>query len=186
MVDEKEKNKTLTEDILLLENYIQDLFAFSPLPLCFINPKGVILEVNPAFIKATGQDEYDVVGETLGIILDSDFAKRIVKDVIEKEVIEKRETKLKTKSGEDIPVVIFAKTRKIKGGSVNGAFFTFFDLTEIKKKEEEVRASRAELEERIEAMEKFNKLTIGREMKMVELKEKIENLEEDLKKYKKQ
>ncbi len=185
MVGEQEKIKTLTEDILLLENYIQDLFSFSPLPLCFINPKGVILEVNPAFIKATGHDEYDVVGESLSIILDNDFAKAIVKDVLEQDKIEKKETKLKTKEGGGMPVVVFAKSRKIKGGAINGAFFSFFDLTEIKKKEEEIRTSRIELEERIEAMERFNKLTIGREMKMVELKEEISELKEELKKYKK-
>ncbi len=185
MVDEQEKNKTLIEDISLLENYIQDLFSFSPLPLCFINPKGVILEVNPAFTRATGYDEYDVVGETLNVILDDDFIKEIIKDVLENEAVEKRETTLKIKSGESLSVVVFAKSRKIKSGAINGAFFSFFDLTEIKKKEEEVRASRAELEERISAMERFNKLTIGREMKMVELKEKISELEEELKKYKK-
>ncbi len=185
MVSDQEKIKTLIEDISLLENYIQDLFAFSPLPLCFINPKGVILEVNPAFVKVTGHDEYDIVGEQLNIILDDALAKAIIKDVLEKEVIERTETKLKTKSGEDIPIVVFAKSRRIKDGAINGAFLSFFDLTEVKKKEEEVRKSRVELEEKIEAMERFNKLTIGREMKMVELKEKIIQLEKELKKYKK-
>ncbi len=185
MVNEQEKIKTLIEDISLLENYIQDLFLFSPLSLCFVNPKGVILEVNPALINLTGYDEYDIVGELLEVIMGKELMAEIMKDVLEKDFVEKKEIELCNKKGEGVSVAVFAKSRKMKDGGINGAFFSFFDLTEIKNKEEEVRKSRKELEERVETMERFNKLTIGREMKMVELKEKIVELEEELIKYKK-
>jgi len=184
MVNEEGKIKTLLEDISLLEGYIQDLFSFTPLPLCFVNPKGMVLEVNPAFIKATGYDEYDVVGESLFSFMEKEEGEKILKEVIGKGAIEKRETVIKKKEGGEIPVTTFAKRRQVEGEGINGAFFSFFDLTEIKEKEKEVNETNKKLEEKIEEMEKINRLTIGREVKMVELKEEMENLRNELQKYK--
>ncbi len=187
MVNEEEnKVKTLLEDISLLESYIQELFSFTPLPLCFVNPKGMVLEVNPAFVKATGYDEYDIVGENLKAFMKEGDAEKILKEVLEKDSVKGKETVIKKKGEGDIPVTTFAKSRKIKGEGVNGAFFSFFDLTQVKEKEIEVKETNKKLEEKMEEMEKINRLTIGREVKMVELKEEIENLKKELKKYKKE
>jgi len=165
-----------------LESYIQDLFAFTPLPLCFVNPKGVLLEINPAFVKVTGYDEYEVVGENISTFLEEKEAKEIIRDAVEEGVIEEKETVIKTKGGKEVPVTVFAKSRKVKGEGVNGLFISFFDLTEIKKKEEEIKKRKEDLEEKVEEMEKINRLTIGREVRMAELKEKIKELEEELQK----
>ena len=62
--------------------------------------------------------------------------------------------------------------RKGEEGEVVGYFFGVFDLTEIKKKEEE-------LQEKMEELEKFNRLAVGRELKMIELKEEIKKLKEE-------
>lgn len=184
MVEENEKIKTLTEDISLLESYIHDLFSFTPLPLCFINPKGMVLEVNPAFTKITGYDEYDIVGESLKSFMEKEEADNLLKNALEGETVEGKETRIKMKDGEWLPVTAFAKSRKVKGEGVNGAFISFFDLTEMRKKEMEVEKTNRRLEEKLEEMEKINKLTIGRELKMVELKEKMEKMEKELEKYK--
>ncbi len=184
MVNEEEKIKTLTEDISLLETYIQDLFSFTPLPLCFVNPKGMVLEVNPAFVKVTGYDEYDVVGENLTLFMEEIDAKEILEKTIKEGLVEKEKMNIKTKDESILPVTVFAKSRKIKGEGVNGAFFSFFDLTEVEEKEKKVEESNEKLREKVEELEKINKLTIGRELKMVELKEESEKLKKELEKYK--
>ncbi|MCD5396467.1 MAG: HAMP domain-containing protein [Candidatus Pacebacteria bacterium] len=51
--------------------------------------------------------------------------------------------------------------------------------------DEKVKERTKELQERVKELEKFHKFTVGREIKMVELKNKIKKLEEELKKYKK-
>ncbi len=185
MVNEDAKIKTLTEDVSLLESYIHDLFSFTPQPLCFVNPKGMVLEVNPAFIRITGHDEYDVVGETLSSFLKEEDATRLLEKAINEDVIEGEDVSLKKKDGESIDVTVFGKSRKVKGEGVNGVFFSFIDLTEVKAKEEEVEKSKEKLQEKIEEMEKINKLTIGRELRMVEIKEEMEKLKAELEKYKK-
>jgi two-component system sporulation sensor kinase A len=54
------------------------------------------------------------------------------------------------------------------------------DITEKKKTEEELRRSREVLQSKVEELEKFNKIAIGRELKMVELKKRIGELERQL------
>ncbi len=184
MVNEEEKIKTLLEDISLLESYAHDLFEFTPLPLCFVNPKGMVLEVNPTFVKVTEYGEYDVVGENMALFIEDGETERILKKTIEEGMVEGEKTIIKKKDGSDLPVMVFAKTRKTKEDGVNGAFFSFFDLTEVREKENKIQESNKKLQEKMEEMEKINSLTIGRELKMVELKEEVEKLKEELKKYK--
>jgi len=50
--------------------------------------------------------------------------------------------------------------------------------------DEKVKERTRELEERIEELEKFHKLTVGRELKMVELKREIAKLKNELKQQK--
>lgn len=54
------------------------------------------------------------------------------------------------------------------------------ELEQIKRSlEEEVRMRTVELEEKLSDMEKMNQLMVGREMKMIALKERIQELEEE-------
>lgn len=52
--------------------------------------------------------------------------------------------------------------------------------------EQQVKARTKELEEKVMELEKFRKLAVGRELKMIELKEEINRLKEELEKYKSQ
>ena len=50
--------------------------------------------------------------------------------------------------------------------------------------EEKVKEKTKELQERVAELERFQRLTVGRELKMIELKEEIKKLKEELGKYK--
>jgi PAS domain S-box-containing protein len=180
MVNQEQKIETLLEDMKMLESYTEDLFSFTPLPLCFINPAGMVLEVNPAFENMTGYSQNESIGEKLSLFVNEEYLKSFLKKLIEKESINGEEILIKNKQKEELPVFIFAKVRKAEDGEINRIFISFFDLTEIKKKEAQVQQSKKELEEKIEEMEKFNKLVVGREIKMTELKERIRELEEKI------
>jgi hypothetical protein len=52
----------------------------------------------------------------------------------------------------------------------------------VKGRTQELEKSKEELQGRVNELEKFHKLTIGRELKMVELKEEIEKLKKELEK----
>jgi len=50
--------------------------------------------------------------------------------------------------------------------------------------DKKVKERTRELEERVNELERFHKLTVGRELKMIELKKEIKKLKEELEKYK--
>ena len=60
------------------------------------------------------------------------------------------------------------------------------ELTEINQLlEEKVRERTRELQQKIDELEKFHQLTVGREMKMIELKKEIKKLKQELAEFKK-
>jgi hypothetical protein len=57
-----------------------------------------------------------------------------------------------------------------------GVFAAARDVTALKKTEAELGEQRAHEMERLAELERFQKLTVGRELKMIELKKEIEEL----------
>jgi len=207
------KISILLEDLSSLESYTQELFAFTPLPLFFVSPNGVILEANPALEKITGKGAYEIVGEPVETIIEKEKTEKILKDTFEKEIVFKDETTITNKEGEKVPVNVFAQARKTKEGRKVGYFFSLIDLTESKKKEEKleefgqvlevkvaaktrelkrfneeleekIRERTEELEEKVKELEKINRLMLGRELKMVSLKEQLKEAQEEINKIK--
>lgn len=168
----KEQNKkisTLLEDLTSLESYILDLFTFSPLPICFVSPIGVVLEFNPAFEKISGYKFYEIIGEGIEKIFDKDEIEGIIKNVLGKGEVVSKGAVLLTKDKKQVPVSIFAKARKDEQGKAVGLFVGVFDMSEMKKAEQE-------LQEKVAELERFQRLAVGRELKMIELKKEVENL----------
>jgi PAS domain S-box-containing protein len=65
----------------------------------------------------------------------------------------------------------------VLGGGFSGSLSVLSDITHTKKLEKD-------LSEKIQKLEHFNRLMVGRELRMVELKEKIKKLEKELKEKK--
>ncbi len=183
MMEEEKKGSGSEKDVSLLESYIEELFSFTPLPLCFINPKGIILEANPAFLEKTRYEEEEVVGENISTFVKEEDIEKMVEKVKEEDSIENVETEMLAKDGDKFPVAAFAKSRLINK-ELAGIFFSFLDISEVKKKEKEAKKANKKLKEKVSEMEKINRLTIGRELKMVKLKERVKELEKELEKHK--
>jgi len=108
-------------------------------------------------------------------LIHSDDKKRIYEEsgpITKKQLELKQEYRILHKNGE-VRWVIDYKTSLFEGNTFLGVDGIVFDISDSKKIEENLKLRTIEAE-------KLNKLTVGREVKMVELKKRIEELESKL------
>jgi PAS domain S-box-containing protein len=177
----------ISEELEELERYIGELSTFMPMPFCIVNPSDMILNVNKAFCNLTEYDELEIVGEEISKVFGSrEEAENLREEVLKEGLVRGKEMILLTKSGKKINISVSASLRKDRDNEIIGYFFAFSDISELKKLqrqlEQKVDERTRQLSEKINELERFNQLAVGRELKMVELKREIEKLREQLEK----
>lgn len=155
-VDEDDvKSSLLADDLASLENYIHDLFNFSPLPIAFVSPIGVLLEVNPAFESIAKLKSYELIGEPIEKLFEKEEISDLSEKTLEKGSIRGREMRFFPKKGEEsITVQVFTRVRKDEKGEAVGYFLGLFDLSDIKDVEKELKKSQTALMNILEDTEK--------------------------------
>ena len=143
--EDKTKTSLLADDLASLENYIHDLFNFSPLPICFVSPIGVFLEVNPAFEVISKLKSYELIGEPIEKLFKKEEIEKLTKKTLEQEIVRNIEMKFFPKQQESMVVQVFTRVRKDEKGDAVGYFLGLFDLSEIKKADEKLRKSQVAL-----------------------------------------
>lgn len=176
------------------EARFRQLFDKAPLPLGLTNREGGIVAVNRRFVQTFGysHEEVPTLSEWWQLAYPDPGYRQWVLTTWEAAVreasragtdIESLEYQVTCKSG-DVRTVVISGT-----AIADGILATFFDITERKRAEAEIRTLNESLEgrvrERTAALEKksaeleqANKMFVGRELRMIELKEKIQELEE--------
>jgi len=189
MMKESEVKK-YQDELNELIDYINDFLNFLPIPVCDLSSTFYIIQVNKAFEKLTGFDALDITGESVErLFSEKEKIKNIILLLQKNRELQNQELTLIKKNGEEIIVNTFWGTRIKKEGEISGFFLAFIDITPLKKiqqeMEEKIRISTQDLKEKVKELEKFHEIAIGRELKMIELKEEIKRLKEELENLKK-
>jgi len=139
---------------------------------------GIIVDCNLAATKLVDMDKSEIIGQKQSILhppeqTSGKFSETFMRHMKEDEG-KTIETKVITKSGKLKDVAIRANLIELKDKKF--LLGTFRDITEQKKSEEAVKKKTTELE-------RFSRLSVGREIRMVELKKRIRELENLLKSH---
>jgi PAS domain S-box-containing protein len=78
--------------------------------------------------------------------------------------------------GSRITVVVNIRPLKTERGEITGAINCFYDITQRKQAEEALAQSHAQLQSHAEELSRFNRLAVGRELRMIELKKEINEI----------
>lgn len=143
-----------------------------------LSADGTIASLNPVFEIITGLSRAEWIGKNFAQIIHPDdlpFAMERFEDVLRGETPLLFELRTLSKSGEYL-VGEFMATPNIENGKVIGMLGIARDVTERKRADEEQK-------KRVKELEEFYNMAIGRELRMKELKEEIEMLKEELRKY---
>jgi len=161
----------------LAVRYTRSLIEATLDPLVTISPEGTITDVNEATVKATGVPRNKLIGTDFsGYFTDPDKANRIYQLVSAQGSVTNYPLTMRHKDGTVTEVLYNASVYRDTGGNVLGVLAVARDVTKQVHAQRETAEQQARELERVAELERFKQLTVGRELKMIELKKEIESL----------
>jgi PAS domain S-box-containing protein len=145
--------------------------------LIVVSPDGRIVNANRAAFDLLGYSEAELIGMSFDEIIGPknneggggiELEKRL-KEAAGSDV--SSETTYRAKDGREIPVHFSSSVMTDEEGRLQGIVCNAGDITERKKREEEIRKY-------MTALEQFNRLAVDRELKMIELKREMNRIRE--------
>lgn len=161
----------------LASEYARSLIEASLDPLVTISPAGKITDVNAATVKVTGVERDNLIGTDFSdYFTEPEKARQGYQQGFSKGFITDYPLTIRHRDGRLLHVLYNASVYKDVRGNVLGVFAAARDVTAQQKAEAEVADQRQKELERLAELERFQQLTVGRELKMIELKREIEEL----------
>ncbi len=151
---------------------------------------------NKKIAQLTGYSEQEALGKECFLFAERPCCEdecRLFSDKVEKPILS-AECEVKDKSGKKLVVSKNADLLKDAEGNITGGIETFVDITARKEEEEEIRyinkllrdneektkKMNQELAEKITALERTNEHMKGRELRIIEIKEEVNRLSQEL------
>jgi len=155
------------------EERLKIIFDSAPIAYFLYDAKGIVIDENKAAEKLFGCKKEELIGKNflkLNLLPESQIPKatKIIADNFAGRPTGPDEFSLIRKDGKEILVEI--TTCPIKAGGKTLSLGVAHDITDYKRVLEELKKKNDDLE-------KFNKLAIGRELRIIELKNRIKELE---------
>ncbi len=162
-----------------VSQYARSLIEASLDPLVTISPAGKITDVNEATIKVTGVEREKLIGTDFSdYFTEPEKAREGYQQVFSQGFVTDYPLTIRHRNGRHTNVLYNASVYKDYRGNVLGVFAAARDVTAQKKAEAEIAEQRNKELERLAELERFQKLTVGRELKMIELKKEIAELKQ--------
>lgn len=195
-LNRKKRIEELEEELLKLKSnfndlklYFDQIASFLPMAVSTITKTKNFIGINSSFEELVGYSNSEIVDESIDLVFKNNRDVRDLIDLVEKNgKTENKETTLTTSKNKEIPINVFCGERTNNKGEVTGYFLAVVDMTESKRFKEEleeiVKERTKQLTRRLNELEVFHNMTLGRELKMIELKKRIKELENNLEKKK--
>jgi PAS domain S-box-containing protein len=165
------------EQLRFASQYARSLIEASLDPLVTISAEGKITDVNEATIKVTGVPREDLIGTDFSnFFTEPEQAREGYQKVFAKGSVTDYPLTIRHRNRHLTEVLYNASVYRDARGAVLGVFAAARDVTAQKRAEAEIAEQRGKELERLGELERFQRLTVGRELKMIELKKEIEEL----------
>jgi len=157
--------------------YARSLIEASLDPLVTISPEGIITDVNEATVTVLGVPRDQLIGTPIHLYhTEPEKTDEIYQQVVAQGSLADYPLTLRHRDGSLTDILCNLSAYRNTGGNVIGVLATGRDVTKQVKAQREIAEQQAEVLERLEQLERFQRLAVGRELKMIELKKEIESL----------
>lgn len=159
--------------------YAESLIKNAPDPVFVSDLEGKILQANDAASELLGFRPAELVEQSLSRFISPEEAREFtaaLREVVERGVTRNARLNPRSASGEVIPTTLNASALRDQDGNVIGAIGILRDMREYLKVVRDLEESKAELQDKILDLEKFEEVVVGRELKMIALEKEAEKL----------
>ena len=163
--------------------YSDSLIKNAPDPVFVSDLEGKILQANDAVYELLGFRPDEVLEQSLSRFISPEETREFLaalREVIKRGVTRNARLNPRSASGEVIPTTLNASALRDADGKVIGAIGILRDMRAYQAVVADLQESKAELQEKILDLEKFEEVVVGRELKMIALEKEIENLKREL------
>ncbi|MGB0954784.1 MAG: PAS domain-containing protein [Panacagrimonas sp.] len=165
------------EEMIRASSYARSLIEASLDPLVTISAEGKITDVNAGLVKVTGIPRDKLIGTDFSdYFTEPEKARAGYQQVFSTGSVTDYPLTIRHNDGHLTDVMYNASVFRDPDGRVIGVFAAARDVTAQKRAEAEVAEQRARELDRLADLERFQKLTVGRELKMIELKKELAQL----------
>ena len=171
MRDQTDQKRTFESARSMIEASLDSLVS--------ISPEGKISDANETTVKLTGVPRDELIGTSFSdYFTDPRKAEAIYQRVFTEGMVRDYPLTLRRRDGhETVTQVLYnASVYRDANGNVIGAFAAARDVTEQRQAQEKAAEQQADALGRLAELERFQRLTVGRELKMIELKKELEYL----------
>ena len=167
--------------------YAESLIKNAPDPVFVSDLEGKILQANDAASELLGFRQAELVEQSLSRFISPEEAREFtaaLREVVERGVTRNARLNPRSASGAVIPTTLNASALRDQDGNVIGAIGILRDMREYLKVVRDLEESKAELQDKILDLEKFEEVVVGRELKMIALEKEAEKLKSEVSKLK--
>jgi PAS domain S-box-containing protein len=145
--------------------------------LVSISPEGMITDANAATVTLTGVPRADLIGTSFSVYFtDPTKAEKIYQLVFSEGMAVDYPLTIRHRDGTLTEVGYNASVQRDTDGNVLGVFAAARDMTRLLQAQREVAEEQSSALERLAELERFQRMTVGRELRMIELKKENESL----------
>src|SRR5437588_367088 len=167
--------------------YAESLIKNAPDPVFVSDLEGKILQSNDAVSALLGFRPDELLEQSLSRFISAEETREFtaaLREVVERGVTRNARLNPRSASGEVIPTTLNASALRDPAGQVIGAIGILRDMRAYEKVVRDLEESKAELQEKILDLEKFEEVVVGRELKMIALEKEVEKLQREFNKLK--
>jgi PAS domain S-box-containing protein len=159
--------------------YAESLIKNAPDPVFVSDLEGKILQANDAVSQLLGFQQDELIEQSLSRFISPEETREFtaaLREVVEHGVSRNAVLNPRSASGEVIPTTLNASALRDPDGKVIGAIGILRDMRAYEKVLRDLERSKAELQEKVLDLEKFEEVVVGRELKMIALEKELESL----------